>query len=259
MTVAADVYSLFLEKNKEYTDIQKIAIPIIKGGQNCLVVAPTGHGKTEAVMLPLIDLAAKSGGPGIRILYITPLRALNRDAMKRLEWLCSHAGIEIGVRHGDTPHSERQRQITNAPGVMITTPETLQSILVNNSLRNSLMGLRAVVIDEIHELYHSKRGAQLSAALERLFNLTGEYQRIGISATVGNREMLSKFLSGVGRDCKIAEAGSKRLKSVVELPGKPSEKMSGMMETFGLDDRAAARLRTCGASHKGVEGNDCIR
>ncbi|MDE1865978.1 MAG: DEAD/DEAH box helicase [Candidatus Micrarchaeota archaeon] len=239
-----DVYSLFLGRNKDYTEIQKIAMPIIRDGRNCLVVAPTGYGKTEAAMLPLIDLASRSGD-GIKVLYITPLRALNRDAVKRLEWLCSHAGVGIGVRHGDTPQSERRRQVLKAPGVLITTPETLQSILVNEKLRSSLVGLKAVVVDEIHELHHSKRGAQLSVALERLVNLAGEYQRVGISATVGDRKKLSRFLVGK-RECEIAEAGSKRLDLTVEMAGKPSASMNQVMERFGLDDDAAARLELTG-------------
>lgn len=240
-----DIYSLFLEKNSTYTEIQKIAIPIIKEGMNCLVVAPTGYGKTEAAMLPLIEMASKSDSPGIKVLYITPLRALNRDAVRRLEWLCSHCRIEIGVRHGDTPQSERRKQVAKAPAVLITTPETLQSILVNVKLRDALKGLRAVVVDEIHELHHSKRGAQLSVAMERLVDLAGEYQRVGISATVGDRRWLSRFLCGK-RECKIAEAGSKRLDLLVETPGKPSGAMSDMMEKFGLDEQSAARLELVG-------------
>lgn len=240
-----DVYSLFLGKNNDYTEIQKVAIPIIKEGKSCLVVAPTGYGKTEAAMLPLIDAASSSDRIGIKVLYITPLRALNRDAIKRLEWLCSHAGIEIGVRHGDTPQAERKRQMLKAPNILITTPETLQSVLVNPKLRDALKGLKAVVVDEIHELHHNKRGAQLSIAMERLVDLAGEYQRVGISATVGDRRKLSRFLVGK-RECAIAEAGSKRLDLLVEGAEKPSKEMQPMMERFGLDEESAARLELVG-------------
>jgi ATP-dependent helicase Lhr and Lhr-like helicase len=240
-----DVYSLFLDKNKDYTEIQKVAIPIIKTGKNCLIVAPTGYGKTEAAMLPLIDLASRSEPGGIKVVYITPLRALNRDAVKRLEWLCTHAGLEIGVRHGDTSQAERKRQMLKAPGILITTPETLQSILVNQKLRDSLKGLKAVVVDELHELHHNKRGAQLSVALERLVDVAGEYQRVGISATVGDRKKLSRFLAGK-RECAVAEAGSKKLDLHVEVAGKPSKGMQGVMERYGLDDESAARLELVG-------------
>ena len=183
------------------------------------MVAPTGYGKTEAAMLPLIDMASSGEAVGIKVIYITPLRALNRDTIKRLQELCSAAEVTIGVRHGDTPQGERKRQMLKAPMIMITTPETLQSILVNEKLRASLKNLRAVVVDELHELHHTKRGAQLSVALERLVEVAGEYQRIGISATVGDREMLSRFLVGE-RECVLAEAGTKRLELVVEMPGQ---------------------------------------
>ncbi len=236
-----DVYSLFLEKNKSYTEIQKIAIPIIRIGKSCLVVAPTGYGKTEAAMLPLIDMASKGESEGIKVLYITPLRALNRDTIKRLQALCSAVDVTIGVRHGDTPQSERKKQMLKAPMIMITTPETLQSILINEKLRPALKNLKAVVVDELHELHHSKRGAQLSVALERLVEVAGEYQRIGISATVGDRKMLSLFLVG-RRECSLAEAGTKRLDLVVEMPGKPSKLSGPIMERFGLDEDSVSRL-----------------
>lgn len=236
-----DVYSIFLEKNKSYTEIQRMAIPIIKDGKNCLVVAPTGYGKTEATMLPLIDMASKGSTAGIKVLYITPLRALNRDTIKRLQSLCSAVGVTIGVRHGDTPQGERKRQMLNAPTIMITTPETLQSILVNEKLRVALKNLKALVVDELHELHHSKRGAQLSVAMERLVEVSGEYQRVGISATVGDRKMLSLFLVG-RRECSLAEAGTKRLDLIVEMPGKPSGLSGPIMERFGLDEDSISRL-----------------
>lgn len=248
MTIS--VYSVFLEKNKSYTEIQNLSIPILKERKNCLIVAPTGYGKTEAAMLPMIDVAANANVPGIKVLYITPLRALNRDAIKRLEWLCTHAGIKIGVRHGDTPQAERKRQMLQAPDILITTPETLQSILINEKLRESLRVLKGVVIDELHELHHNKRGAQLSVALERLVDLAGEFQRVGISATVGDRKKLARFLVGK-RGCEIAEAGSKRLELSVETAGKPSDQMSQSMERFGLDQDAAGRLELVAERIKG--------
>ncbi len=252
-----DVYSLFLGKNKSYTEIQKIAIPIIKDGKNCLVVAPTGYGKTEAAMLPLIDMAAGGEAAGIKVLYITPLRALNRDTIKRLTSLCAAAGVTIGVRHGDTPQGERKRQMLNAPMIMITTPETLQSMLINKSLREALKNLKAVVVDEIHELHHSKRGAQLSVALERLVEVAGEYQRVGISATVGDRRMLSLFLAG-RRECRLAEAGTKRLDLLVEMPGGGPSRLSGpIMERFGLDGDSMSRLELV-ADHIKASGGTLV-
>jgi ATP dependent helicase, Lhr family len=88
--------------------------------------------------------------------------------LKRMVDMCKSEGITIGVRHGDTKQSERIKQSKSAPNIIITTPETLQSILVNRHFRNALKNLKAVVVDEIHEVYGTKRGAQLSLALERL-------------------------------------------------------------------------------------------
>ena len=109
----------------QYTKIQKIAIPIIKQNKNCIIVAPTGHGKTEAAILPIIDRICKISEKGIKLIYITPLRALNRDMIKRLQLLCDHASLTVGVRHGDTPQGERKRQSISPPDVIVTTPETL--------------------------------------------------------------------------------------------------------------------------------------
>ena len=132
-------------------------------------------------------------------MYITPLRALNRDMIKRLEELCTVAGITIAVRHGDTTQSERGKQARKAPMVLITTPETLQSILPTKTLGVALRNVKAVVVDEIHELYYTKRGAQLSLALERLEEKAPGFQRIGISATIGHAEAVQKFLCGKRR------------------------------------------------------------
>lgn len=247
------IYSVFLEKYKSYTEIQKMAMPIIRAGKNCLVVAPTGYGKTEAAMLPLIEMASKGEAVGIKVLYITPLRALNRDTIKRLQALCTEANVTIGVRHGDTPQGERKRQSLKAPMIMITTPETLQSMLVNEKLRESMKNLKAVVVDELHELHHNKRGAQLSIALERLVEVGGEFQRIGISATVGDRKKLSLFLVGK-RECSLAEAGTKRLDLTVEMPGRPSKFSDAIMERFGLDEESVARLELVAKHIKESEG-----
>ena len=237
------VFGSFLVDHNDFTEIQKLSIPHIISRENCLVIAPTGSGKTEAAMLPLIDrVSGYRGSTGIHVIYVTPLRALNRDMLKRLKDMCTMEGITIGVRHGDTKQSERTKQAKAAPNIMITTPETLQSILVNRHFRNAMKNVKAVVIDEIHEVYGTKRGAQLSLALERLEQYSKGFQRIGISATIGNPDIVAKFLCGT-RKCSIISSWAKKTIEVkIEMPLGDGKSIGNAAEKFGLDKQSVARL-----------------
>ena len=189
----------------EPTEPQEKTIPKILEGKNVLLISPTATGKTEAAFLPVLSMLLQAPKtPGIKVLYITPLRALNRDLLERLEWWCNNLDIKLAVRHGDTDTKERTRQSRSPPDILITTPETLQAILSGWVLRQHLQSLRWVIIDEVHELADSKRGSQLSLALERVRNLIGkDFQMIGLSATIGTPEKVAQFLVGNNRSVEI--------------------------------------------------------
>ncbi len=181
------------------TIVQEAAIPKVLGGRNVVIVAPTGSGKTEAAIFPILSQMVSRGlYERVSTLYITPLRALNRDIVKRITKISSKLGIEVSVRHGDTPSSLRKLLSLRPPHILVTTPETFAYILVNQKLREALSNVRWVIVDELHELIESKRGAQVAVNLERLVEVAGEFQRIGLSASIGDVE-LAKNLLAFGR------------------------------------------------------------
>ncbi len=187
---------------------QVLAVPPILAGENVLLVAPTGTGKTEAVLLPIFSRFIQDRTDrGISIIYVTPLRALNRDMLKRLTFWSEKLGISIEVRHGDTEMKLRRKQAISPPQMLVTTPETMQAILSGSRMRDNLKHVKYVIIDEVHELAGDKRGVQLTVALERLIELVGEeFQRLGLSATVGNPEEVAGFVAGTSRKIRIVQA-----------------------------------------------------
>jgi len=229
----------------EPTEPQEKTIPKILEGKNVLLISPTATGKTEAAFLPVLSMLLQAQQtPGIKVLYITPLRALNRDMLERLEWWCNNLDVKLAVRHGDTDTKERLRQSRSPPDVLITTPETLQAMLSGWLLRQHLQSLRWVVIDEVHELADSKRGSQLSLALERVRNLAHtDFQMIGLSATIGTPEKVAQFLVGNNRPVEIIRVSVAKMMRLEVIFPKPTEedvRLSGKLYTH---PEVAARLR----------------
>ncbi|OIO27573.1 hypothetical protein COX86_03575 [Candidatus Micrarchaeota archaeon CG_4_10_14_0_2_um_filter_60_11] len=224
----------------DFTKVQRAAFPVILEGGDALVIAPTGYGKTEAAVLPmlsrLLDLRDAGEREGVQALYITPLRSLNRDMLERLTFWCKLLGLSVGVRHGDTKQSERQKQRDLPPDVLVTTPETLQSMLVAPKLKDALANVRFVVVDEVHELADSKRGVQLSLGLARLRIKSPSFQTVGLSATVGNKAQVAAFLSP---SCGVVEEEiGRQLDIKVESPQVASEEY----RELGLRDESKAAL-----------------
>jgi len=194
------------------TEIQKKASPIILQKKDCLVIAPTGSGKTECAIIPIFSLLKNSKKSGkIKVLYITPLRALNRDVFRRITKYAHSNELSIEIRHGDTSQKDRRKIRDNPPDILITTPETLVILLTQIKMLDALSDLEWIVIDEVHELLASERGSQLSLSIERL-ELNSKYPltKIGLSATVGNFEEAGKFVVGTKRKCQIIRDKSLR-------------------------------------------------
>jgi ATP-dependent Lhr-like helicase len=229
----------------EPTEPQEKTIPKIIEGKNVLLISPTATGKTEAAFLPVLSMLLQAPKTlGIKVLYITPLRALNRDLLERLEWWCNNLDIKLAVRHGDTDTKERTRQSRSPPDILITTPETLQAVLSGWILRQHLQSLRWVIVDEVHELADNKRGSQMSLALERVRNLVGkEFQMIGLSATIGTPQKVAQFLVGDNRNVEIIRvpvAKMVRLQVIFPQPTEEDGRLAGKLYTH---PEVAARLR----------------
>jgi ATP-dependent Lhr-like helicase len=209
------------------TPAQALGWQSISSGTDTLICAPTGSGKTLASFLWGIDRLARdhqavaAGGipepePGVRLLYVSPLKALSYDIERNLRAPLRGIGIDVsvGLRTGDTPQSERNRMRREPPEILITTPESLY-LMLSSGARDILTGVETVIVDEIHAVAATKRGAHLALTLERLDHLVREQggralQRIGLSATQRPLERIAGFLSGPGRECRIVDPGQRK-------------------------------------------------
>jgi ATP-dependent Lhr-like helicase len=212
----------------EPTPAQAMGWPKIAAGANTLICAPTGSGKTLAAFLWGIDRLAREPerlGQGVRIVYVSPLKALSYDIERNLRAPLKgiEAEISVGLRTGDTPQRERQAMRRKPPDILVTTPESLYLIMTSGA-REILTGAEAVIVDEIHAVAQSKRGAHLALTLERLSHLVTsnggtDLQRIGLSATQRPLERIARFLAGPRRGCEIADTGKqKELDLEIQVP-----------------------------------------
>ncbi len=200
------------------TEVQTQAWPAIATGQHVLISAPTGSGKTLAAFLWGLDRLSSTprvtGGAGVRLVYVSPLKALAYDIDRNLRAPLRGIGadLSVGVRTGDTPQRDRAAMRRNPPDILITTPESLY-LMLSSSAREILTGVEAIIIDEIHAVAATKRGAHLALTLERLAANQAdghEPQRIGLSATQNPLEEVGRFMVGPRRTCTIVDAGVRK-------------------------------------------------
>lgn len=182
--------------------LQDEAVRPVLSGDDCLLLAPTAGGKTEAAVLPLLTRMANENWRGASVLYICPLRALLNNLQPRLSSYTAWLGRSAALWHGDVGQSARSRIQRDRPDILLTTPESVEAMLVSTKVDSRVLfeGLRAVVIDEVHAFAGDDRGWHLLALLERLSRVAGRpLQRIGLSATVGNPDELVGWLQGTER------------------------------------------------------------
>lgn len=183
--------------------LQEQAIEPLLAGDDALLLAPTAGGKTEAALFPLLTRMHAERWDGTSVLYVTPLRALLNNLEPRVKEYASWLGRTVGVRHGDTTPSQRARMLRTRPDILLTTPESLEAMLISVKVtpEETFADVRAIVVDEVHAFAGDDRGWHLQGVLDRLTALTGRpIQRIGLSATVGNAEELLIWLQGSGRE-----------------------------------------------------------
>ena len=188
-------------------------------GESGLIQVPTGSGKTyAAVMAPIAELLAEPS-PGLRLLYLTPLRALSRDLALAIQQPIEAMGwpMRVGIRNGDTSSYERGKQLRSPPEILITTPESLSLLLANPKAPALFAGLRAVVIDEWHELMGSKRGSQTELCLSWLRSQQPSLRTWAISATIGNLDEAARSAVGTGSEPRLITAAIARATEIRSL------------------------------------------
>ncbi|MEV6177608.1 DEAD/DEAH box helicase [Streptomyces sp. NPDC052015] len=212
--------------------LQRAAIDPVMDGEDVVLLAPTAGGKTEAACLPILSAMSAQSWTGTSVLYLCPLKALLNNLVTRVDGYAQWLGRRAALWHGDTKESQRQRIRTDRPDILLTTPESLEAMLIGAKTDHAhlLGGVRAVVVDEVHAFAGDDRGWHLLAVLERLQRVTGRpIQRIGLSATVGNPRHLLTWLqgSGAGRRPGRVVAPDLTAHSRTESAGAPANDTAG--------------------------------
>ncbi|HET6394131.1 MAG TPA: DEAD/DEAH box helicase, partial [Blastococcus sp.] len=248
----SDVLELFSPATRQWftgafaapTEAQAGAWSAAAAGEHALVVAPTGSGKTLAAFLWALDRLATRPRPAertarCRVLYVSPLKALAVDVQRNLRAPLAgigqaarrlglgEPGITVGMRTGDTPADERRSFARTPPDVLVTTPESL-FLLLTSAARESLRGVETVIVDEVHAVVGTKRGAHLALSLERLDELLPRpAQRIGLSATVRPIDEVSTFLAGTRPVTVVAPKIGKTIEMRVVVPVEDMTELDG--------------------------------
>ncbi len=252
----------FAERLGEPTAAQRRGWEAIREGRNTLIAAPTGSGKTLAAFLIELDALLREGLEGslpeeVRVVYVSPLKALSADIHRNLaeprreiRRLAEEMGygaprITAAVRSGDTPAAERAAMLRSPPHILVTTPESLYLLLTARRSREMLRSVRTVIVDEIHAVLESRRGAHLAVSLERLEHVAGRpLQRIGLSATMEPIGDVARWLVGESAHASIINEGHRRaLDLALELPASPLEAVMPGEVWEEIYDRLAELIR----------------
>src|SRR4051812_48266033 len=245
-TFTPRVREWFANSFQEPTPAQAKAWPAISRGENVLLSAPTGSGKTLAAFLWGLDrlVAEPSDGDRLRLVYVSPLKALSYDIERNLRAPLKGigGGVSVAIRTGDTPQRERQAMLRKPPDVLITTPESLYLMLTSRA-RELFEGVEWAIVDEIHAMARTKRGAHLALTLERLEHAAGRrVQRIGLSATQRPPEEVGGFLVGPSRECTVVDAGHRKPLDVkIRVPVDDMREPDVQTELDPVNDGSATR------------------
>ncbi|WP_159803042.1 DEAD/DEAH box helicase [Arthrobacter zhaoguopingii] len=195
--------------------LQAASVEPVRSGDDCVLIAPTAGGKTEAAVFPLLSTMVQEQWQGLSVLYVTPLRALLNNLHPRITKYADWLGRRAGLWHGDVGDPARKRILSEPPNILLTTPESLEAMLVSQRVDHNRVfsGIQAIVVDELHAFAASDRGWHLLGVLARLERITGRpIQRIGLSATVGNPHEIGRWLQGGG----VHGTGKRELRVVSE-------------------------------------------